>query len=64
MDNSLMHDDPDRLACLPLAQLDRLLYRNAIKQPSVKVLFNHKVCKFASTGNGLPNLTVLFLLPH
>lgn len=42
-DNSLMHDDPDRLACLPLAQLDRLLYRNAIAQPTLKVSFNHKV---------------------
>src|SRR5882757_1479631 len=42
-DNTLMHDDPDRLACLPLAQLDRLLYRHAIAQPTVKVIFNHKV---------------------
>ena len=38
-----MHDDPDRLACLPLAQLDRLLYRNAVEQSSLKVFFNHKV---------------------
>ncbi|KIW71019.1 hypothetical protein, variant [Phialophora macrospora] len=43
MDNSLMHDDPDRLACMPLAQLDRLLYRNAIQQQSLEVFFNHKV---------------------
>ncbi|KIW97275.1 uncharacterized protein Z519_02667 [Cladophialophora bantiana CBS 173.52] len=42
-DNSLMHEDPDRLACLPLAQLDRLLYRHAIQQPTLKVFFNHKV---------------------
>ena len=43
MDNSLMNDDPDRLACMPLAQLDRLLYQNAIAQPSLQVFFNHKV---------------------
>ena len=42
MDNSLMKDDPDRLACLPLAQLDRLLYRNAIQQQNLKVYFNHE----------------------
>jgi len=41
--NSLMKDDPDRLACMPLAQLDQLLYRHATAQPSVKVSFNHKV---------------------
>jgi 2-polyprenyl-6-methoxyphenol hydroxylase-like FAD-dependent oxidoreductase len=41
--NSLMNDDPDRLACMPLAQLDRLLYRHATALPSVKVSFNHKV---------------------
>lgn len=43
IDNGLMRDDPDRIACLPLAQLDQLLYRNAIKQPTVKVFFQHKV---------------------
>ena len=42
-ENSINFDDPDRLACLPLAQLDRLLYRHAIEQPSLKVSFNHKV---------------------
>lgn len=42
-DNTLMYDDPDRLACLPLAQLDRLLYRHVAAQPTVTVFFNHKV---------------------
>ncbi|EHY57149.1 hypothetical protein HRR83_002643 [Exophiala dermatitidis] len=42
-DNSLNFDDPDRLACLPLANLDQLLYRHAIAQPTLKVSFNHKV---------------------
>lgn len=41
--NSLMKDHPDRLACMPLAQLDRLLYRHVTAKPSVKVSFNHKV---------------------
>jgi len=43
LDNSLLHDYPDRIACLPLAQLDRLLYKHAIAQPTLKVSFNHKV---------------------
>jgi 2-polyprenyl-6-methoxyphenol hydroxylase-like FAD-dependent oxidoreductase len=43
MNNLLMKDDPDRLACMPLAQLDRLLYNNAIQQPTLKVSFSHKV---------------------
>ncbi|KAJ9494711.1 hypothetical protein H2202_009787 [Exophiala xenobiotica] len=43
LDNSYLHDYPDRIACLPLAQLDRLLYRHAIAQPTLKVSFNHKV---------------------
>ena len=42
-DCSVVKDDHDRLACMPLAALDRLLYRHATAQPSVKVLFNHKV---------------------
>jgi 2-polyprenyl-6-methoxyphenol hydroxylase-like FAD-dependent oxidoreductase len=42
-DNSIANDDPDRLANLPLAQLDRLLYKHAIAQSSVEVMFNHKV---------------------
>ncbi|KAJ9603749.1 hypothetical protein H2200_011935 [Cladophialophora chaetospira] len=51
MDNSLMNDDPDRLACMPLAQLDRLLYRNAIEQPTVQVSFNHKVVEIGQDEN-------------
>ncbi|KIV91183.1 hypothetical protein, variant [Exophiala mesophila] len=42
-DNSINFDDPDRLATLPLAQLDRLLYRHVSAHPSAKVSFNHKV---------------------
>jgi 2-polyprenyl-6-methoxyphenol hydroxylase-like FAD-dependent oxidoreductase len=42
-DCSVVKDDYDRLACMPLAQLDQLLYRHAVAQPNVKVLFNHKV---------------------
>lgn len=43
IDNSINFGDPDRLANLPLAQLDRLLYKHVSAQPSAKVLFNHKV---------------------
>ncbi|KIW20488.1 hypothetical protein PV08_01063 [Exophiala spinifera] len=43
LDNSYLHDYPDRIACLPLAQLDRLLYRHAVVQPTLKISFEHKV---------------------
>ncbi len=42
-DCSVVKDDPDRLCCMPLAQLDQLLYRHATAQPNVEVVFNHKV---------------------
>lgn len=42
-DCSVVKDDPHRLACMPLAQLDQLLYRHATALPNVKVLFSHKV---------------------
>lgn len=42
-DCTVVKDDVDRLACMPLAQLDRLLYRHATALPTVKVLFGHKV---------------------
>jgi len=41
--NKVLEDNPDRLACLPLAQLDQLLYRHATAQPGVTVSFNHQV---------------------
>ena len=42
-DCTVVKDDYDRLACMPLAALDRLLYRHATAHPNVKVLFNHQV---------------------
>jgi 2-polyprenyl-6-methoxyphenol hydroxylase-like FAD-dependent oxidoreductase len=42
-DCSVVKDDFDRLACMPLAQLDQLLYRHATALPNVEVLFSHKV---------------------
>lgn len=50
-DCSVVKDDVDRLACMPLAQLDQLLYRHAIAQPNVKVLFNHKVTEIGQDDN-------------
>jgi 2-polyprenyl-6-methoxyphenol hydroxylase-like FAD-dependent oxidoreductase len=41
-DCSVVKDDFDRLACMPLAALDQLLYRHATAQSNVRVLFNHK----------------------
>ena len=42
-DCSVVKDDVHRLACMPLAQLDQLLYRHCMKLPNIKVLFNQKV---------------------
>jgi len=50
-DNSLNFDDPERLACLPLAQLDRLLYKHAMEQPTLKVFFNHRVVDLGQDQN-------------
>lgn len=41
-DCTVVKEDPDRLCCMPLAQLDQLLYRRATAE-GVKVLFNHRV---------------------
>ena len=50
-DCTVVKDDEDRLACMPLAQLDQLLYRHAIAQPNVTVLFNHKVSDISQDDN-------------
>lgn len=42
-DCTVVKDDEDRLACMPLAQLDQLLYRHATSQEGVRVLFEHRV---------------------
>lgn len=42
-DNSLMENDPDRMVCLPLSQLCRLLYEHALQQPTLCLSFGHKV---------------------
>ena len=42
-DNSLMKDDPDRMVCLPLSQLCRILYEHALQQETLEVRFDQKV---------------------
>jgi 2-polyprenyl-6-methoxyphenol hydroxylase-like FAD-dependent oxidoreductase len=43
LDASVMENDPDRMVCLPLAELQRVL-RDRLKEHScVKMLFDHKV---------------------
>jgi 2-polyprenyl-6-methoxyphenol hydroxylase-like FAD-dependent oxidoreductase len=42
-DCRVIKDYEYRLCCMPLAQLDRLLYKHATALPNVKVVFNHKV---------------------
>ena len=42
-DCSVVKDDYDRLACMPLKDLDQLLYRKVKEQSNVKVLFSHRV---------------------
>lgn len=43
LDNSIFGDDPDRVACLPLDQLGRILARHLAKQPAAEVKWNHTV---------------------
>jgi 2-polyprenyl-6-methoxyphenol hydroxylase-like FAD-dependent oxidoreductase len=50
-DCTVVKDDADRLACMPLATLDKLLYRHATAQPGVQVLFNHKVVDIGQDDN-------------
>lgn len=50
-DCKVVKDDPDRLCCMPLAELDQLLYRQATALPNVKVLFNHKVAEIGQDEN-------------
>jgi 2-polyprenyl-6-methoxyphenol hydroxylase-like FAD-dependent oxidoreductase len=42
-DCSVVKDDRTRMATMPLAQLDQLLYRHAMALPNVDIRFNHKV---------------------
>lgn len=43
IDCGITKDDPDRLVCMPLAALDRLLYKHAVAGSNISVQFNHKV---------------------
>ncbi|USP74122.1 FAD/NAD(P)-binding domain-containing protein [Curvularia clavata] len=43
IDADVLGDDPERMECLPLNQLGKLIHRHLQKQQNVKVLFNHKV---------------------
>ncbi|CAK7210070.1 hypothetical protein SBRCBS47491_000646 [Sporothrix bragantina] len=43
LDNSILGDDPDRVACLPLDQLGRILAKHLAKQPEAEVKWNHNV---------------------
>ncbi|KAB5580380.1 hypothetical protein GE09DRAFT_1182723 [Coniochaeta sp. 2T2.1] len=43
LDNEIMGDDPDRVACLPLDKLGKILYANLQRQPTAEVKWNHKV---------------------
>ena len=42
-DCSVVKNDWDRLACMPLKDLDQLLYRKVKEQSNVEVLFSHRV---------------------
>lgn len=50
-DCSVVKDDWDRLACMPLKDLDQLLYRNVKDRSNVKVLFSHRVVDIGQDAN-------------
>jgi len=43
LDNDVLGDDPDRVACLPLDQLGRILARHLARQQTAEVKWNHNV---------------------
>lgn len=43
MSADLLQDDPDRMVCLPLNRLGKILYDHIAVQPSATVLWGHKV---------------------
>ena len=43
LDNSVLDGNPEQLTCLPLDKLGKTIYGHLDKQPSAKVLWQHKV---------------------
>lgn len=43
LDGSVLDGDPDRMTCLPLDRLGKILYENLIALPNAKVSWRHKV---------------------
>ncbi|OQE14112.1 hypothetical protein PENSTE_c038G04868 [Penicillium steckii] len=43
IDNDILGDHPDRLACLPLNRLGQILLTNLQKQPSAEIKWGHRV---------------------
>ncbi|KAL2828855.1 hypothetical protein BJY01DRAFT_240795 [Aspergillus pseudoustus] len=43
IDNAVLGDDPDRVACLPLGRLGQILLDHIARQPSAEVRWNHRV---------------------
>lgn len=43
LDNDLLGDDPDRVACLPLDRLGKILHAHLQRQPTAEVKWNHAV---------------------
>jgi 2-polyprenyl-6-methoxyphenol hydroxylase-like FAD-dependent oxidoreductase len=43
LDGSVLDDDPDRMVCLPLNQLGKILHRRLSEEPLATISWNHKV---------------------
>jgi 2-polyprenyl-6-methoxyphenol hydroxylase-like FAD-dependent oxidoreductase len=43
LDNNVLKNDPDRVACLPLGQLGKILLTHIAQQPSAEIKWNHRV---------------------
>lgn len=40
---TVLGDDPDRMVCLPLNRLGKILRKHVMKEPNATILFDHKV---------------------
>lgn len=51
LDGSVLDDDPDRLVCLPLNKLGRILHKHLSEEPLATVSWNHKVTAIGQDDN-------------
>ena len=51
LDSSVVGDNPDRMVCLPLNRLGKIIYEHLGRQPSATVSWDHKVVSIGQDEN-------------